>query len=297
MKENTRKVMETLAEQAKNIMVNGGIKCSSESEVDRIILDYMNAKTKLISNQKRNVEFSDELRQKISDGKFDREGVSVNEEEAKEIVKLVEFFKCKFENGESINYHLSRQAFDSTRFDTLLNIWNIKHIHLSDRTSSSKRSMKNNRSEWLLFCIIENDTVYFLDVLNHPTNEHFTAYHFLQVVHRNNWMNHIGFEEIKCLAPGLLITKDEDIHKIYESKINIPFEFDGKLYMSLGVASSGDKVTNSMRLIGLKKFLNNMFSQDSSEYLCIKFDSEDSLNGTLYLRESSYRLPTEDILN
>ena len=130
--------------------------------------------------------------------------------------------------------------------------------------------MKKNRSEWLLFCIVENGTVYFLDVLNHPTNEHFTAYHFLQIVHKNNWMKHIGFEEIKGIVLGSLkpkITKDEDIYKLYKNNVNISFEFEGKIYMpSFGIASSGDRIISSICLIAFKKSLRKILRNTANIY-------------------------------
>ena len=291
--------MDALAAQAKKVMEEERIAYSPEEKSDKILLGYMNAKIKLIPNQKRNVKFSNELRQKISNEEFERDGALISKCGAKKITKLIELFKCKFKNGKNMNYHLSRQVFDSTRFDTLLNTWNIKRIHLSDKTSTSKSSMKKNRSEWLLFCIVKNDSVYFLDVLDHPKNENFTSCHFLQIAHKNNWMKHIGFKEIKDVKPDSLnvkITKDEDIYKLYKSCVNFLFEFEGKIYIpSFGIASSRDKAINPMNLIALKKFLREPLGQ-YGEYLCIKFDSADSLNGILYFREGSCKFYFEDII-
>ena len=217
--------MNDLATQAKQIMKTAGIKYSADVEADKTLLEYINFRTKMISKRRRTVKFSDELEHKMSTGEFKSKSNNelVDKSEVEVIERLIKYFKEMFENGEDINYHLSRQAFNSEIFDTLLNSWNIKHIHLNSKVSLSKSSMKKNRSEWLLFCIVDENVVYFLDVLHHPENEHFMSYHFLQIVHRNHWMNFIGFHKVEGVIPGsieLKVTKDEDIYELYRCRLN-----------------------------------------------------------------------------
>lgn len=78
----------------------------------------------------------------------------------------------------------------------LFNSWNVKHIHLNDKEAQSKSAMKKNRSGCLLFCIVKQEKVFFLDVRPHPKKEEFSSYSLLKIIHDNHWMSEIGFEEM-----------------------------------------------------------------------------------------------------
>ena len=116
----------------------------------------MNVIGKNVINIPRKVHYSRELIKKM------------NEEFSKELCDLIKLFEKKFDKGESVKGYLSKKAFDVEFKDILLNQWGIKHLHLTDKEANSIEEMKNNRSNILLFFIVDNQDVYFLDVRKHP---------------------------------------------------------------------------------------------------------------------------------
>src|SRR3712207_3077700 len=185
-KELTEKIVEEVIETLKQYMRNLDIEFSENTDEIGILLEYYNYKEKRISSTPREVIISKELKQKIE-----------NKNLTEEIIELINHFKILFEKGKDLNNHLSKQIFSGKRKDILYNQWNIKHIHLNKIEANTKNEMSNNRGDFLLFCIVLQDKILFLDVRQHPHKEEFTAFSFLEIAYNNNWMNHIGFLENK----------------------------------------------------------------------------------------------------
>lgn len=161
--------------------------------------------------------------------------------------------------GEDVNSHLTTQIFDSNKFDNLLNQWNIKHLHISDDVAVDKAAMRGNRSGYLLFAIVKPDDAYLLEVVPHPRGAGFTSYHFLEILHDNDWMELAGFQimqGVKDIQPH--ITNDEDIYNFYKLHINIAFCFKEKCYASMGVTSHGNKLCHSMQIGKVEKTLQSL---------------------------------------
>ena len=57
--------------------------------------------------------------------------------------------------------------------------------------------MKNNRSNILLFFIVDNQDVYFLDVRKHPKGAGFITLEVLSIVYNNRWMEKIGARKME----------------------------------------------------------------------------------------------------
>ena len=136
----------------------------------------MNVIGKNVINIPRKVHYSRELIKKM------------NEEFPKELCDLIKLFEKKFDKGESVKGYLSKKAFDVEFKDILLNQWGIKHLHLTDKEANSIEEMKNNRSNILLFFIVDNQDVYFLDVRKHPKGAGFITLEVLYIVYNNRWI-------------------------------------------------------------------------------------------------------------
>ena len=72
--------------------------------------------------------------------------------------------EAKFRRGEDINPHLSKLIFRKDFTDHLFSDWGIYHLHLS-MISESGYFMK--RSDSLLFVIIHEPCVHFIDIRPH----------------------------------------------------------------------------------------------------------------------------------
>lgn len=258
------KIMHDIAEHLKSVMTNKKIAFSPDIDDAGTVLAYMNALGKRILRKQRKVVFSKELKCKIDGSEFLRNSQVLSVDEAQDITNLIIHFQNLFENGEDINNHLSTQIFSSKRQDILFNTWNIKHIHLNVDEAKSKSAMKKNRSDFLLFCVVEDEVVYFLDVRHHPNSAEFSSYSFLEIAFNNHWMRHLGFGETGAeYVPYSMepkITNDKEIYDLYSHNINLAFDFQGHGFISVatGVTGSGDRKANVYHLNQLKKEIRKM---------------------------------------
>lgn len=269
------KIIHDITEHIKLVMATRKISFQDDSDDAGIILAYMNAIGKRISAEPRKVFFSNELKSKIANKSFLKGSQSMPENEAEKIIDIIDYFQLLFENGEDINNHLSSQIFTSKRQDILFNTWNIKHIHLNKQKAESKSAMKKNRADFLLFCIVDQDSVYFLDARHHPNNDEFSSYSFLQIAFNNEWMKYLGFSEMGAeYVPYSMkpkITNDKELFELYNSNINVAFDFQGHGFIGVatGITGSGDKTENVFRLNQLKKEIRKMpFNLDDYGGFC-----------------------------
>ena len=86
-----------------------------------IIIALLNFLNKLVIEKEKKVLYSKELSEKINTKQL-----------SPDIINKLEVFQRKFESGEEVNSNLSRSVFNSKKLDYAFNIWNIKHLHLSD---------------------------------------------------------------------------------------------------------------------------------------------------------------------
>lgn len=169
-----------------------------------------------------------------------------------------------------MNGHLTSKIFSSKYKDVLLNTWRIFHLHLDEKTAYSYKDMSKTRSKKLLLCVITNDTVYFVNLIEHPE----TAYDFfqtnsLEIILENGWMNEIGFYEIPDYVAGSMtpqITNAKELFELYAKyRMNIGFDFNGKGYhSSFPICTSGHTTTSVRHLQNVKRTIhqileNNLF--------------------------------------
>lgn len=233
---------------------------SKDVEIDKILsrrmLALYNYNEKLVPCKKRNVHVSNQLEKKL------KENIHTD------IVLEVEKFRRKFQNGENINSNLSRRIFKSEEWDYILNIWDIRHLHLSDSVPFHKNKMKHNRSNYLLFFIVKEDSVYFIDVKEHPTGAEFTNFEFLEILEKNNWLKHINFYEIEgIISLNPIITNNEEIYKMTKLNINLAYKINGKYYRGIsGITSFGNKEKHTRKLIDFKKKIKKVSENPKFKY-------------------------------
>lgn len=135
-----------------------------------ILRSYFNLKHKIIKSTPRPVYISNGLRLKAKSLNLDSVFTSIEK---------------KFISGEDINPFLSKRAFLSERHDSLLNDWQIHHLHLNE-SKMKATDYFNTRSEWLLFVHVTANTVYFIDIRHHNENFVFAQRDLLRII-RDNW--------------------------------------------------------------------------------------------------------------
>ena len=263
-----------LSNEIKTFFSMKHVKYNKKADPERRILDFLNNRERWLSVTPYTVSISKELDRKIRDKNFfDENNNQVPETEADNIIRAFNHIKQKIENGEDVNFNQSRGIFDQTRKDTLLNIWGVRHIHLSEKDAMSKTGMQNNRADFLLFFIENEENILCLDIIHHPeTSKKFICYNFLKIMYSNNWIETTHFKASDAsYVPGSLpkITNDDDLAELYfNGKINKGFEFEEKLFIPVnGLTTSGHNVCDVRRLLNLKNFLGRDFLQLDDKFL------------------------------
>lgn len=221
------------------------------------IVDFFSYVYRLIPPVKREVYYSKELLNKIALNELTEENI-----------KVLRKYEEEFAVGKDMNIFLSNNIKDPRKPDFLLYTWHLYHLHMSGKFVEGTKQMKNNRSDTQLLCIINPRDVYFVDVIPHPVKpEEYFNIKTLEIIKKNDWMEKIGFYEVKGMIPGTMEPKikiDKDIFKIYSKcSINIPFEFQGKGYCSLNpMCSNRRPIETSQELIEISKNIYKLSSEE-----------------------------------
>lgn len=146
-------------------------------------------------------------------------------------------FVNKVEKGEDLSPFMSTSVRRYRKNnDDLLNDWGIHHFHL---TNEFQENGIAKRSNYLLFTCCDENTMYFVQVYPHQT-ENFSRKELLVLI-KDNWP-HL----LRKLDEGKLCEEisDEDRYEIRRSHCMIPTEIDGGIYFPRGggYASDGSSI-------------------------------------------------------
>lgn len=243
-------VMAKLGEEIGNTFKLNNISTSS-LDPDELYLQWLNIRRKHPLPHARKVIFSKEIKNKLSDNS--------------ELDELVSYFKEKFEIGEDISGHLSKTIYQADHWDILLNHWNIYHLHLNKREADTLSQMSKNRAEYLLFVIIREDDVLFLDVRKHPKGSGFTALSFLEIAQNNGWIQYCGLQKTDICNITPKVSSDDQIYQLYKKNINFYIEINGITYHVMGTGGNGNRFTDSMQLSTFKHNIIDVIQNDLME--------------------------------
>ena len=201
-----------------------------------LMTDYFEILRKKITPKCRKVLISKELKIKSESPDF------------KEWLPRFQELKKWFESGKDMNGFLSKKHKDSDFRDRLLTCWNTHHIHFFP---------EKKKGDMLLFVVIKDDTVYFVDVLPHSKKYVFYTYNLLNII-SDNWQFLFEPYLIKeATGVSERITNDKDIQALRNAGACTIVEIRGKVYcldmmMSSGHSSSdvilSDNVCNTIGL-------------------------------------------------
>ena len=255
------------------------IEYNCKEEPEESIINFFSYLYRLIPVIKRKVHYSQELKAKIN-----------SKEVSSEHIDILKKFEDAFCEGKDMNGFLSNKIKKSNDTDFLLFTWHIYHLHMSSKFVDRKQ-MKNNRSDTQLLCIINEKDVYFIDLILHPQKpEEYFNINYLKILVNNGWMEKIGFCENKGIVPGSLEPNIEDNTDIFllcsKASVNLPFEFEGKVYFPIQPMMSNRRTNDiSDLIIKIRKKINEL-EVIESQYLGFHFvfDSEGHLLGLVKLR-------------
>ena len=140
----------------------------SDKDGEDLWYDFFNLQKKSVSPQKRIVHYSKEFAC------------------PSEVELGLKLLVQKFENGDDVSLHLSKDATSPSEFDGLLYDWGIYHFHLGE--TIDHQTGRIERTGPVLFSKIDNENVYCINVYSHGKNvqQPWAKQDLLKIIH-NNW--------------------------------------------------------------------------------------------------------------
>ena len=213
-----------------------GISFPENADLKHLASRYLEMRIRRIEPVPRQVHFSEEIHDSL--GKLSRETNPEVREEALEAWRTL-FYLCHlFESGNTVMPYLSKQVNDTEpkKSDGLLWDYAMHHLHLS-RNDDKDGFVK--RADWLLFVIVSDRDVFFVDVRSHrdPENFQWVRQDLLDIVH-DNWPE---LTESRLLhgVTGDRVTNAEKL-ELRRKNVNLVHEVGGRAIAPLGFGTAGD---------------------------------------------------------
>jgi hypothetical protein len=144
-----------------------GFKISFNQDFEKIVLDYLTVRTKLIDEKNRKVLVSQALIIEIFTGE--------KKNEINHIIKLAQ-------NSGNLNMFLSKRVLQTNFHDHLQNEWKIFHFHLSLQKDKKSNFVKQVNS--LLFAYVDDNHIAFLGTDTHKEGI-FGDMKWVEILHDN----------------------------------------------------------------------------------------------------------------
>lgn len=237
-----------LVEIVKSHLADTCISYDEDGDADYFAARYCEMQIRRIVPAPRTVHFSDELHDSL--GGLAREADAKHRDKALEAWRSVFCLLHLFEAGRSVLPFLSTSICDAdpSRSDGLLWDYGMHHFHLS-RNFDNQEFVP--RSDYLLFAIVAESDVYFVDVMPHQDQEglQWVRQDLLKIVH-------VNWPEITCSHElrGFTGSKVTDLQKkeLRRKHINSATELGGKAIAPIGWGTMGDGHSTWCRFWGDK---------------------------------------------
>lgn len=180
--------------------------------------------------------------------------------------KALSALEARFTNGEDVNLYLSKTTIDNDvsaikrqrRTDGLWADWGIHHLHLStEPLAPGERFSK--RSDWLLFAMIYEDVVAFIDVRSHDEKDLWIQDELLTTF-IDAWPEQAEPYRISGMRVTSRPTALGDLKMLRNAGINTPVEHNGEHYFGpgRGVTSALTSSAASMACINVRRQANHL---------------------------------------
>lgn len=172
-----------------------------------------------------------------------------------EIQNSYAVLKNAVEKGSALRPYMSKSIDDVTFFDGFLFDWGFYHFHLATAPVINALGFIA-RSDFLLVARVEDDIMYFVQIL--PHKDYMLWYHEdLIRIFANNWPDVAEQNRIK-FADSLTEMINEEQRKAYRDVIhaNVPVDLgDGRVYWgaNLGISGAGIPVIATLRANEIKR--------------------------------------------
>ena len=225
-----------------------GISSPECADPGHLACRYREMRIRRIEPVPRKVHFSEEFHDSL--GNLARYTDPKGQGKALEAWKTVFYLRHLFESGNTVMPYLSKEVNNTepTKSDGLLWDYAMHHLHLS-RNDDKDGFVK--RSDWLLFVVVSDQDVFFVDVRPHKDPEEFqwVRQDLLDIVH-NNWPE---LTESRVLH-GFTARKVTNAEKLElrRKNVNVAHEVGGRVIAPLGFGTSGDGHSKLCRFLADK---------------------------------------------
>ncbi len=223
-----------------------GISYEDNAEASDLTARYYEMQIRRIVPKPREVHFSNELNDSLD--KLIRETPPEQREKAKAAWGAVFRLRYLFAKGESVTPYLSKKVNCSTSKDGLLWDYGMHHFHLSRKYEESEFVQ---RSDYLLFAIIADEDVLFVDVRKHrdPEDLLWVRQDLLSIVH-SNWPE-LTFARVLHGVGGSMVT-DGEKRELRRKNANLITDVEGHAIAPLGMGTMSDGSSTLCRVWGHK---------------------------------------------
>ena len=271
--EFSKKISEKFEHDIQNIaksFIKHFDKCLSEKTND-CVLNWIEYAIRLIPPKEREVHFSNGFWKRAP----------------KECWKQIHSLADKFEYGQDVNPYLSKtvqNALQGKRTDMLWTDWEICHFHLSENIPNG--SYFSDRSDYLLFAIVGDSFVCFLDARPHPKGAEFADPELYKYI-CESWPELVN--NLNGVSPDKDWTKEE-IHKFRKIGLNVCYSYNGQVKALGGLTTSSGKSIRSIILKDRITFELDALSKRLAEYAGKEFNSFSENVFSLKLKKDGVQL-------
>lgn len=242
-----------------------GFKISFKQDFEKIVLDYLTVRTKLIDSKRRKVKVNPDLVNEIF--------TSDKKKEITHIIKLAQ-------SGGNLNPFLSKRALQANFHDHLQNEWKIFHFHLS--LQSDKKSVFVKQVNNLLFAYIDKDEMIFLGTDTHKKGI-FGDIKWIEILHDNFPETLEPFKANSDILDINPKVNAEERQQLWDKGYTLGMtKVRDTIYNNPGIgrATSGHSIEVTMTTLDIMRWINSLNEQlaESKVELCkyLKIDYENA---------------------
>ena len=238
---------------AKGYFSTEGISFEDSGDASDFAARYFEMRIRRIDPGPRGVHFSCELHRSL--GELARETDSEKRDKAIEAWRTVFYLRHLFVKGGRVTTHLSKKVKKTGRRDGLLWDYGMHHFHLCRKLDESGFI---ERSDYLLFAIVADTDVFFVDVRKHKDREklQWVRQSLVGIVY-GNWPALTNSRVLHGVSANTLT--DEEIQELRTKNINHVSNLGGQAVAPLGWGTNsgggstycrvwGDKLVNEIEL-------------------------------------------------
>ena len=224
---------------------------------------YLEMLNRRIAPIPRRVHFSEGIHESL--GKLRLQADTEQQEAATEAWGAVFLIRNLIEEGKNVNGFLSTRidhAAGRMSKDGLLWDFGMHHFHLSRKPHKIEKFRQrgfNKRSDYLLFAIVKELDVYFVDVVPHPNENRDSDYGWVRQklveIVKFNWPNLCEPYVLKGVTGG--VVTDQDKKELRRKNVNAIVQIGNDVIapMGGGLTTAG---TSTLCQILADKFLNDL---------------------------------------